>query len=223
MIFSDIYPRSVAEMILDGTKCQTRRLVKESEGFVLTTDKKSLKEYNEGREISNPNPKTWNEVWTAKGRIKWQVGRDYAVQLGRGKPVEWYCYQGNKIEKAVAESQRKSKSLTIIDCGKEKLHYMKPLRIKITGIRKESLCDFYEKDRVDELKKEGFDSWQDYFKAIIKVILPSMPNDFISQFPSENKSYLTKQVMKEWLNAPLGNMPIPMWNPKVWVLSFEVK
>jgi len=50
MIFSPkIYePKDIIKMILTGEKCQTRRLVKEGQSFVTTTDKKSLKEYNFG-------------------------------------------------------------------------------------------------------------------------------------------------------------------------------
>jgi len=77
LIFSDkLYLKSVAEMILNGKKTQTRRLVKEREhaasenGFIDTV-------YSDNR--------------IGYGKVKWQVGRDYAVQLGRGKPELRYC------------------------------------------------------------------------------------------------------------------------------------
>ncbi len=132
MIFSDIYPRPVAEMILDKTKCQTRRLVKEGD-----------------YEVTNPI--------TAKGithvvnsKLRWQVGRDYAVQLGRGKHGLFYC-----------------KNCTKGDCEDAFSHVaaQTPLRIKITSIRKERLLDISEEDA----KKEGFKDRQDFFLAFCKI------------------------------------------------------
>lgn len=60
--------RHTVDAVLNGTKTQTRRLVKPPpDGEVLV-----------GWETSRP-PYVWN------GRIKWMVGRTYAVQPGRGK------------------------------------------------------------------------------------------------------------------------------------------
>jgi hypothetical protein len=56
------------DKVLGGTKRQTRRLVKEGETCHYV-----------GGHI--------NKVLTAQGRIKYQVGRTYAVQPGRCKPA----------------------------------------------------------------------------------------------------------------------------------------
>ena len=153
MIFTQkIYKRPVAEMILDGTKTCTRRLVKEGE-FSMTSS---------GIPECNVIPMT---VFKTKGlfeskRIKWQVGRDYAVQLGRGKPGLWYCLKCKEI----AECKDYFTSF-----GKHKCKVgHKSLRIKITGIRKEALLDISLKD----IKKEGFSNKDEFWKAFNSVCKP---------------------------------------------------
>lgn len=67
--------------IVSGTKTETRRIVKPGEGGC--TD----------------GPEQPYYVYTESRRLKWLVGRDYAVQPGRGKrgalwipsTGEWYC------------------------------------------------------------------------------------------------------------------------------------
>ena len=61
-----IFSLKSIEDILTGKKTQTRRLVKDQEWFSPVT----LSVYTD----------------RAMGRLKWQVGRTYAVQPGRGKP-----------------------------------------------------------------------------------------------------------------------------------------
>lgn len=63
MIFQHTY-----EKVLNGTKTETRRLVKSGE-YML-----------------------WHKhtVYTLSGRIKWQVGNTYAIQPGRGQKAVGY-------------------------------------------------------------------------------------------------------------------------------------
>ena len=61
MIFTQI------KQVLDGTKTQTRRQVKEDEWIIY--DEKDGK----------------HRVMTPGNRVKWRVGQDYAVIPGRGK------------------------------------------------------------------------------------------------------------------------------------------
>jgi len=65
------------QQVLDGTKTQTRRVVKYSEWA----------ENSHGYEVPHPifGLDQIDTVYTAGGRGKWQVGRTYAVQPGRGK------------------------------------------------------------------------------------------------------------------------------------------
>lgn len=168
MIFTQkIYKRPVAEMILDGTKTCTRRLVKEGE-FSMTSS---------GIPECNVIPMT---VFKTKGlfeskRIKWQVGRDYAVQLG-GKAGLWYCSNCKKIWNDRKASYLKNKKLVSVgllgcDCtqgkyGPEPCKTLKSLRVKITGIRKERLLDISESDA----KKEGFKNKDEFIQAFRKIV-----------------------------------------------------
>jgi hypothetical protein len=58
--------------IANGTKTVTRRVCKPGEWI----------EYDTAN-----GDKYYTSVFTATNRLKWQVGRDYAVSPGRGKPV----------------------------------------------------------------------------------------------------------------------------------------
>jgi hypothetical protein len=60
-----LFQKRLADKILNREKTQTRRIVKEGERF----------------QTFPPLPTT---VLDANGRIKWQVGRDYAIQIKRG-------------------------------------------------------------------------------------------------------------------------------------------
>lgn len=60
-----LFRKVLADKILSGQKTQTRRLCKPGENW----------------QIFPPIPAT---VLDKNGRIKWQVGRDYAIQVKRG-------------------------------------------------------------------------------------------------------------------------------------------
>ena len=144
MIFTDkIYPRPVAEMILNGSKCQTRRLVKagqETDSFPEKDSEWFRKNNIPTYAISVPE-NDFYRVLTKTGKVKWQVGQDYAVQLGRGKVGLYYPHPCNGI--------------------------LTPLRIKITSIPKERLLDITEEDA----KKEGFKNRQAFLYAFFKLQL----------------------------------------------------
>lgn len=195
-------------------KTQTRRLVKEGESLVLTTDKKSLKEYNEGKEISNPDPQTWSEVRTNKGKIKWRVGQDYSVQPGRGKKGVWWIPKKKKWYYSPLDSVDKKggwrpyyhynfphgkvKFNRVDDCFEFKEFYPKvPLRIRITSIRKEKLLEITEL----EAEKEGFKN-KAYFVDYIYHLYGKLKKD-------EDLLWMIMKGKKQW-------------NPEVWVLGFEV-
>jgi hypothetical protein len=62
--------------VIDGTKTQTRRVVKDGETLhpAAITGLRSI-----------DDQKPW--IWTAKRWLKWQVGRTYAIQAGRSGPT----------------------------------------------------------------------------------------------------------------------------------------
>lgn len=177
MIFSNkIYPKPVAELILSGKKTCTRRLVKEGEYLVkLIKDNKILSV----------------EHW---GRIKWQVGRDVSVQLGRGKYGLYCCLKcGFNWQMSKAKLGKYGSLVMCLTCAeKKKVSYLEPLRIKITGIRKERLQNIQESDA----KKEGFEGIETFLDAFYSLNSP---------------------VKK------LSNGKFEMKDLEVWVLDFSVK
>lgn len=188
--------------ILSGKKTQTRRLVKEgdfTEKFHALIDKtvhtpkiKSICYW--GRR----EPKSEDD---STARIKWQVGRDYAVQIGRGKHTELAC---PKCKWKPTKDTYIPFGLLFL-CIKAKVHIpcpkcgieIKPLRIRLTGIRKERLLDISETDA----KKEGFENRHFFLEAFYKI------NKLIPQD-------------KALVNLLLYG---PRYNPFVWVLGFVVK
>jgi len=139
MIFSEVYSKPVAGMILDGTKSQTRRIVKEGDSGFFPT-----KGWFKGKDVGKVTKGTYFCVHsnTKDFKVKWQVGKDYSVQTG--KAGLWYC------PKCEAEDLEGSKGRKIhnIECDGD----FKPFRIVISKIRKEKLLDITEEDAV----KEGF-------------------------------------------------------------------
>ena len=78
MIFTpSLYSKPVEQLILNGEKTETRRLAKGGDVGI----------YYSGELDKNFNIKNalYCKVFR-NGRLLWQVGKDYSVQLGRGKP-----------------------------------------------------------------------------------------------------------------------------------------
>lgn len=135
-----IFKEELIRKIIDKSKSQTRRLVKE----------------NENKWVTSPNMMTHYPATIiikkvfSNNRTKYQVGKSYPVQPS-GKKGVWYCpnckgIPGDKIH-----------------CGSK--HWIKALRIRITEIRKEKLLDITEKDA----KKEGFHDKYDFLEYIHKL------------------------------------------------------
>jgi hypothetical protein len=110
--------------IINGTKTQTRRVVKPGETF---SDLRTL--YN----APDARPAT---VYTPGDKVKWQVGRTYAVVPKMSKPGVWW---------APASGEWSAPEHYIVNdpCWQ-------PLRIRITAIRREPLQDISESDAVAE-------------------------------------------------------------------------
>jgi hypothetical protein len=210
MIFSE---KSI-EAILAGKKTMTRRLVKEGE-FIAH----ALVDFQHEAEVLKPSG-WWvtkkakakfkkikpTQVCTVTEKIKWQVGKDYAVQLKRGGQGIWYC---PKCKNILTEEQTKifkkfaplakgfTRSFTnfMADNGmpcpkcKDIRIITHPLRIRITNIRKGTLYNIDEKDA----KKEGFENKQDFWNAFCKI----------NRIKQDSKG-------------------IPLENKTVWVLDFEI-
>jgi len=219
MIFSPkLYSKPVAELILSGTKCQTRRLLKEGEVIYISP-----------RVVCNKNDK-----------VKWQVGRDYCVSLGRGKAGLWYCSKckvqqtekemeecwGSALYKKVIANQNKiiSEGYECPYCEAGTNGTFKPLRIKITGLRKEYLRDITEEDA----EKEGLEP---FF-----VLNPKDGQRYCGPNSGSNQSSSAKLRFVRLFYKLYKRKDLPRscgicskiwypddWNPEVWVISFCVK
>lgn len=196
--------------ILNGTKTQTRRIVKLGEralgqwghcaygnGLCNKTgepiDKpSSAQDQVPCHSIGPDDPCTGqlitiDSVWHDSGRLKWAIGNTYAVVPKRTEGAIWW----RDIESAVYyEFQQKSKDGwhhdELEDAGYQQL------RIRITDIRQEYLRNITEEDAV----AEGCCA-SDVFSAV---------DDYVDL----------------WEN--INNRPDVRWddNPLVWVLTFEL-
>jgi len=181
------------EGILDGRKTQTRRLVKEDDRRIA--DHPASAVY-----IVEPNSKK-------KFRFKYQVGKDYAVQAGQGKPGLWHCPKCRTFFPADESMKRLFKNNK--DCFSCIGGKVKPFRIVITGIRKERLLDISEED----VKKEGFD-----FLAEFTLHFCEFNKIPATRFINERRffGFGPEKIKKLIVNGK-------NWNPEVWVLEFKVK
>lgn len=134
----------LTQLIIAGQKTQTRRPVKENERLEIINGKKTV--------LQN-------------GRIKWQVGRDYAITYGRGKPTVWYypdTYLG-KPEAVPYDTIRQlcyGQDYVLEDEG------ARPLRIKLLDIHREAICDISHADTIAEgfhAKTEFWQVWHDFY------------------------------------------------------------
>jgi len=200
-------PESIAAMLrANNPKTMTRRLVKEGERDGEVGGSKGYVPC----------------VYTNKNKkIKWQVGKSYAVQSGRGKPTVWYCpycvkhntkgnadvdFEINKIFD-VSGNFNKLAHPELYECFQCGMPW-KPLRILITGIKKERLLDISEEDA----KKEGFERIMIHPNVFGKNHeYDSARTNFLRVFWQLNKK------PKEDLSGTLG---FGAWNPFVWVISF---
>ena len=143
-----IFTPEEVEAILLNRKTQTRRLVKEGEDYFTT--------FIYGK-ADNPAHKTIEGskivVVCNNNKVKWQVGKDYAVQVG--KKGLWT--DGKNIMPFINNNERLTNSF-------KKLGW-KPLRIKIKSIRKEKLLDISEADA----KKEGYEIKEDFLIEFYKL------------------------------------------------------
>ena len=184
-----MYFKQIQE-IIDGTKTQTRRIVKPGERFLFDDD-------DHEHIVLDPN-----------NRLKWQVGRDYAVSPGRGLPgVLWqpgYNTYYMRHEGIWIPSMWKG-DIYVPDYTRYELERKgwEPLRIVITAIRREALQDISPED----VRAEGI--WCD---------VDHDPLDIGFSRDLHNQD-VYRQLWND-INTRKGTR----WedNPDVWVIEFEV-
>lgn len=153
-----LFKEYLIEKIIIGEKTQTRRLRKKGDGLFIVDDKKTI--------LLNVNAN--NE------RIKYQVGRNYAIQYGRGKPCRWWMtesYLGNPELMPYEQFLQMSNYPTpwewiLEDEGWKKLRYT------ITDIRSVDVRNISLKNSI----AEGFESQIGFWKVWAKFYDPAAHN-----------------------------------------------
>lgn len=202
-------------LILQGKKTQTRRVRKDTEKLEIRDGKKTVVTYSD----RYPN-----------GRIKWQVGRDYAVKPKRSMPAVWYRLRdtaqklmdenhGAEIELAHdtlyadttwLEHAKASTSNWINAQHYLELRDFEPLRIRLTNIESQVLRDI---------------TWDDCFDEGIKYI--SSPSRMFWFYDYEINQYrrtsefTAHESYKTLLEATNGGTSVG-WDLPVWKIDFEV-
>lgn len=150
MLFKD----DLAQKIVKGAKTQTRRPIKGAK-LIIIDGKKT--------------------VLLPSGRIKMQVGRDYAVQYGRGRPTRWW--HPERCELLSYDTYLDILSIMNPQLSLEEMDF-KPLRIKILDIWSEHVAEISHSDSV----REGFagekwfwQTWCGFYdeKALAELDAPS--------------------------------------------------
>lgn len=190
--------------IIDGSKVQTRRLVKEGEFGVCPANCN----YTDDN-LELVAKKTNGKVVYDEKKIKYKVGDTFAVTTGRGKPAIHYCPELPKKEWQEGEDCKVCHD-SIYYCPY--IQKRPALRPTLTAIRREKLFDITE----EEGRKEGFNTKGYNHKW-----------EFLKYFCRINKHKIPAKVKKNWdhwKELESGDfITCCPWNPEVWVLEFEVK
>jgi hypothetical protein len=162
-----LFKKEMIEQILAGKKTMTRRLVKETEAIGLDVE----------GVIKVESWEKWNQdklMWHGKSRIKWQVGKKYAVCPGRAKKKIEYCPKCRTIchdtfalTRAPYRVIEKTTGLCY-DCRNEII----PLFIELVEIKKEKLSDITKTDSI----KEGFNSRSEFMHKFFQINKKPLPN-----------------------------------------------
>lgn len=178
-------PESI-NAIVNGTKTETRRVVKPGE----TLEEVEL--LPTVIAVTGGYP---------KGRLKWQVGRDYAVSPGRGFPGAWVCFDHPRYGYDIWEgSDPVSTDSGLVDWRKIAAGQgYQPLRIRLLEIRREPL----QAITLEDVIAEGIPQY-----TLARGVLSETP-------PDPRWKY---RELWESINGA-GSWDA---NPDVWVLRFEV-
>ncbi len=200
--------------IVSGTKTQTRRVCKppklNAHGVVIggeypVSDDGQLVTDCSGMWMSEAPIHAVYSVSSRGDRIKWQTGRNYAVQPGRGQPGVYVnfnhpCY-GYDIWEGTEPVSTDKGMIDWRDFAPRQGYH--PLRIRLLSIRREKLHDISEADAVAE-GCTGHDVYTGYTNE-----------DEVSEVLTPRDEY---RDLWQSINGPKS------WelNPAVWALTFEV-
>lgn len=252
-----LFTLEMIEKMVKAEKTQTRRLVKKGD-TLFSNEKEVLEEvkefqhktvHTEQYQHTRLDKIAWNGAHKEKckllyyeklkkgvkgknGKVKWQVGKDYAVQPGRGKAGVWWC----STCKTILKFEDKDDDYLYTECkcyfccGNVHLYFPKkeikkmmedwpasypnkwiPFRRRIIKIEEQKLLDITE----EEAKKEGFKTmlhFLDYFYRIYG----KKKGFTLYQKSYERKKLIT--ILKELIDIKNWKY----WNPDVWAITFEV-
>lgn len=178
-----IFAPEEAKKILARQKTQTRRLIKNDANIQEELTGKSI------RRVIQYSP------GYPGGRVKWEVGKTYAVQPDRGKPALWVNYDHPCYDIDIWEN------ITTADKEIAAKQGYQPGRIKITRIRAEQLQNISGADAV----AEGIDLYQSGRFWILS---------------RDDNAVLAYMTLWNSLHTKKGTR----WedNPEVWVIEFEL-
>lgn len=192
-----LFKWELIEKIVRGEKIQTRRPVKEGEEFWRN-------------HLGEPSCITHN------GRTKIAVGKDYAVQYGRGKPTAYYQkYRGeSRMVREVLPYEKYKRAFDKhgVTAGwhlQQSGYY--PLRILITDIRREDVRNI----SLDDAIAEGFESRLDFWKVWCGFYDPSAWET--------TASIASQKLMSRPYQSPymvLKKRPDELY--QAWAYTFEV-
>ena len=163
------FKKYLVDKIILGEKTETRRPIKLLERLVMRDGLKT--------------------VLTASGRIKMQVGRDYAITYGRGKPCRWWhpercellayeIFQDSEDDWLDVDGYGKL-HITCTDISVEDVRYISPEDSVAEGFEDQIgfwkvWCGFYDKPAFKHVEFETVDKMSQY--------LMTRPDDLYQAF-----------------------------------------
>lgn len=166
-------------------------------------------------------PVTQHYRWVPYG-IKWQVGRTYAVQPGRGKAAVWWRPDGTATPTPLEEYVRRNHQSSTRALWGPKVkawlhdHGYREARIEVKKIRRESLQDISEEDCIAEGVQVRSLYGMDY--------IPTHHSLGDERYWTEDQRIggFRGAFAQMWDNIYWTDC---RWleNPKVWVLDFEME
>lgn len=188
------------EHVLNGTKTQTRRIVKPNERQVAT-----------------------EFAVVTDDRAVYEVGKTYAVQPGRGKRAVWYRKMPAMVQ-TICDAECPASIRQYSDSAL-KFDGWQPLRIKITAIRRQDVRQISEHDALAE---GGFDP-QSYLCLWAEMHDPSLNMYFEERTGSFVWRTRRTKRGGEWDGIDADNLPalLNLYNTRpaerydAWVLDFE--
>ena len=173
------FKKYLVDKIILGEKTETRRPIKLLERLVMRDGLKT--------------------VLTASGRIKMQVGRDYAITYGRGKPCRWWHPERMELldyetyldilsienpQLSLSGMGYKKLRIIITDISVEDVRYISPEDSVAEGFENELgfwkvWCGFYDPVALKRIKSADR-SWE--LQTSVKEYLLTRPNDLYQAF-----------------------------------------